>query len=63
MVLFRNENHTWTRPEAAIYGGVGTCKQMYPCPFDVQEVVGIRIPGSDSSSTNALALEESYSFF
>ncbi|XP_037800936.1 uncharacterized protein LOC119595825 isoform X1 [Penaeus monodon] len=57
---FRNSNHTWQRPDSEVYGGHGTCKEMYPCPFDVQAVVGIRIPGS-----NVLpgAEEESYSFF
>lgn len=56
----RNSNHTWQRPDSEVYGGRGTCKEMYPCPFDVQAVVGIRIPGS-----NVLpgAEEESYSFF
>ncbi|XP_047479978.1 uncharacterized protein LOC125032727 isoform X1 [Penaeus chinensis] len=57
---FRNSNHTWQRPDSEVYGGRGTCKEMYPCPFDVQEVVGIRIPGSNALPGTE---EESYSFF
>ncbi|XP_069951800.1 uncharacterized protein [Cherax quadricarinatus] len=45
---FRSPNITWNRPEAATFAGMGICMEMYPCPFDVQEVVGFRIPGSNS---------------
>ncbi|XP_045595597.1 uncharacterized protein [Procambarus clarkii] len=57
---FRNANHTWTHPEAVTFAGAGTCREMYPCPFDVQEVVGIRIPGSNSLASTQ---EETYSKF
>ncbi|XP_068247427.1 uncharacterized protein [Palaemon carinicauda] len=62
---FRNPNYTWHHEKAGIFGGRGTCREMYPCPFDVQEVVGIRIPGSQriSSDTNEISVDDSYSFF
>ncbi|XP_042219456.1 uncharacterized protein LOC121864487 isoform X2 [Homarus americanus] len=44
---FRNPNHTWTKPDAQVFAGVGTCKEMYPCPFNVQDVVGFHIPGTN----------------
>ncbi|XP_066967047.1 uncharacterized protein [Macrobrachium rosenbergii] len=62
---FRHPNHTWQHENAGIYAGRGTCREMYPCPFDVQEVVGIRIPGSQriASGGNDLNVDDSYSFF
>ncbi|KAK7076098.1 hypothetical protein SK128_000110, partial [Halocaridina rubra] len=61
---FRNSNQTWHRESASIYGGAGTCKEMYPCPFDVQEVIGIRIPGSNDVTLASNQLQaESYSFY
>ncbi|KAG7170467.1 hypothetical protein Hamer_G018954 [Homarus americanus] len=42
-----NPNHTWTKPDAQVFAGVGTCKEMYPCPFNVQDVVGFHIPGTN----------------
>ncbi|XP_071513689.1 uncharacterized protein [Panulirus ornatus] len=63
---FRNPKHSWHQPGADVYTGIGTCKEMYPCPFDVQEVIGIRIPGSNdltsSSSSSANSQEDSYVF-
>ncbi|XP_050694309.1 uncharacterized protein LOC126984595 [Eriocheir sinensis] len=62
---FRNPKKRWRRPDAAVFGGVGSCQEMYPCPFDVQEVVGIRIPGSNytspfSSSSSSSRIPSSY---
>ncbi|CAL4062269.1 unnamed protein product [Meganyctiphanes norvegica] len=45
---FKNPNHTWTHPDATAFGGRGTCREMYPCPFDVQEAIGITIPGTQN---------------
>lgn len=43
---FRNPKKRWRRPEAAAFSGVGSCREMHPCPFDVQDAVGFRIPGA-----------------
>ena len=34
---------------------MGTCQEMYPCPFDVQRMVGIDIPGTHTNSLVDLA--------
>ncbi|XP_076038031.1 uncharacterized protein LOC143023391 [Oratosquilla oratoria] len=47
---FRHPNKTWHHENARIYGGASTCRQMYPCPFPVQDVMGIHIPGSPESN-------------
>lgn len=60
---FRNSNQTWHHENAGVFGGGGTCKEMYPCPFDVQEVVGIRIPGSNALTEPNNNKDDSYSFF
>ncbi|XP_045131000.1 uncharacterized protein LOC123516027 [Portunus trituberculatus] len=44
--IFRNEKAVFTKREGVTYGGLGTCREMYPCPLDIQTVVGIKIPGS-----------------
>lgn len=41
------KNNTFNSEKGRTFGGVPeTCPEMYPCPFDIQEVVGIKIPGS-----------------
>ncbi|KAF2350882.1 hypothetical protein FHG87_018359 [Trinorchestia longiramus] len=49
---FRNpNNNTFHSAQGKVYGGLpDTCSEMYPCPFDIQEIVGIRIPGSSTSN-------------
>lgn len=58
---FKNPNHTWSHPDSQTFGGRGTCKEMYPCPFDVQEVIGITIPGTNN--LQSLDPEDEASFF
>ncbi|KAK3863878.1 hypothetical protein Pcinc_030381, partial [Petrolisthes cinctipes] len=41
----------WLREEPKTFGGIGSCREMYPCPFDVQDVAGVRIPGSSTHTT------------
>nr|XP_053657313.1 uncharacterized protein LOC128706429 [Cherax quadricarinatus] len=45
---FRSPNITWKPARGCYVRRHGYLHGMYPCPFDVQEVVGFRIPGSNS---------------
>ena len=45
--MFNNTN-------GLIYNGLpDTCTAMYPCPFDVQQALGVTIPGSNATSGGA----------
>ena len=42
-----NSNGTFSSSKGRVYGGLpDSCPEMHPCPVDIQEVVGIRIPGA-----------------
>ncbi|KAL7637954.1 UNVERIFIED_CONTAM: hypothetical protein RMT77_011568 [Armadillidium vulgare] len=42
--FFKNPNSRFSH--STEFSGIGSCREMYPCPFDVQNAVGLRIPGS-----------------
>lgn len=46
-MYYRNAgNNTFYSAKGRSFGGLESCSEMYPCPFDVQAAVGIHIPGS-----------------
>lgn len=45
--LFRNPDSRYNNTKSAEFGGAGTCKEMHPCPFDIQDIVGIHLPESE----------------
>ena len=49
-MFFRDPDHTWTNSGSKLYSGVGSCKEMYPCPFNVQEAIGIHIPVKNNTT-------------
>ncbi|KAK8379398.1 hypothetical protein O3P69_019359 [Scylla paramamosain] len=47
--IFSNDKAVFRKQEGVTYGGLGTCREMYPCPWDVQSLVGLPIPGSEGT--------------
>lgn len=53
--LFRNPDSRYNNTKSSEFGGAGTCKEMHPCPFDMQEIVGIHLPESDHNVTKYIS--------